>query len=152
MLLTRLWMLWWPAAKGTTSSSACQKASWEVSRCPLVRAGNATSSTSGVGACCRNFLRTCMRSVKQRCSDWWPTTETSPTNVRLVNVYNTYMMTSWHASALLALCEGNPPVTGGFPSQRVSKAWLCCLLCCECEKIAEQTVGCLVNWSAVMLM
>ena len=23
-------------------------------------------------------------------------------------------------SALLALCEGNPPVTGGFPSQRYS--------------------------------
>ena len=22
-------------------------------------------------------------------------------------------------SALLALCEGNPPVTGGFPSQRL---------------------------------
>ena len=25
-------------------------------------------------------------------------------------------------SALLALCEGNPPVTGGFPSQRASNA------------------------------
>ena len=25
-------------------------------------------------------------------------------------------------SALLALCEGNPPVTGGFPSQRTSSA------------------------------
>ena len=24
--------------------------------------------------------------------------------------------------ALLALCEGNPPVTGGFPSQRASNA------------------------------
>ena len=24
-------------------------------------------------------------------------------------------------SALLALCEGNPPVTGGFPSQKISK-------------------------------
>ena len=28
-------------------------------------------------------------------------------------------------SALLALCEGNPPVTGGFPSQRTSDAELC---------------------------
>ena len=28
----------------------------------------------------------------------------------------------WNASALLALCEGNPPVTGGFPSQRASNA------------------------------
>ena len=25
-----------------------------------------------------------------------------------------------HSSTLLALCEGNPPVTGGFPSQRAS--------------------------------
>ena len=36
------------------------------------------------------------------------------------------MMTSWHGtlSAWLALCEGNPPVTGGFPSQRPSTAGL----------------------------
>ena len=44
-------------------------------------------------------------------------------------------------SALLALCEGNPPVTGGFPSQRASYAgsasmswrhrrFALCLLCC----------------------
>ena len=26
--------------------------------------------------------------------------------------------------ALLTLCEGNPPVTGGFPSQRVRQRWL----------------------------
>ena len=25
-----------------------------------------------------------------------------------------------HISALLALCEGNPPVSGGFPSKRAS--------------------------------
>ena len=34
-----------------------------------------------------------------------------------------YLMTSWCVYAfhpLLALCEGNPPVTGGFPSQRAS--------------------------------
>ena len=33
------------------------------------------------------------------------------------------------ASSLLALCEGNPPVTGGFPSQRANNAdhWTCCL-------------------------
>ena len=30
--------------------------------------------------------------------------------------------TKHQSSALLALCEGNPPVTGGFPSQRVSNA------------------------------
>ena len=39
----------------------------------------------------------------------------------------------WHHnmetfSTLLALCEENPPVTGGFPSQRASKADLWCFL------------------------
>ena len=35
-----------------------------------------------------------------------------------------YIMTSSNGSisALLALCEGNPSVTGGFPSQRASDA------------------------------
>ena len=32
-------------------------------------------------------------------------------------------------SILLALCEGNPPVTGGFPSQRASNAELLCFIC-----------------------
>ena len=40
----------------------------------------------------------------------------------------------WHGmerlSTLLALCEGNPPVTGGFPSQRASNADLWGFLCC----------------------
>ena len=31
-------------------------------------------------------------------------------------------------STLLALCEGNPPVTGGFPSQRASNVDFWCLL------------------------
>ena len=33
-------------------------------------------------------------------------------------------------SAFLALCEGNPSVTSGFPSQRTSDAELWCALCC----------------------
>ena len=33
-------------------------------------------------------------------------------------------------SALLVLCEGNPPVTGGFPSQRASNIEPWCFLCC----------------------
>ena len=33
-------------------------------------------------------------------------------------------------STLLALCEGNPPVTSGFPSQRTSNAELSLLLAC----------------------
>ena len=37
------------------------------------------------------------------------------------------MLTCWHyhmetLSALLALCEGNPPITGGFPPQRAGNA------------------------------
>ena len=33
-------------------------------------------------------------------------------------------------SNLLALCEGNPPMTGGFPSQGASNTQLWCFLCC----------------------
>ena len=41
----------------------------------------------------------------------------------------------WHhdmgiLTALLALCEGNPPVTGDFPSQRANNAELWCCFCC----------------------
>ena len=39
---------------------------------------------------------------------------------RMANSQYCYMMTSSNGtfSAYLVLCEGNPPVTGGFPSQR----------------------------------
>ena len=44
-------------------------------------------------------------------------------------------------TALLALCEGNPPVTtGGFPSQRASNVDLWYFLCCKPEQAVEQTV------------
>ena len=43
--------------------------------------------------------------------------------------------------ALLALCEGNPPVTGGFPSQRANNAELCYFLCCWPWWTVDQTVG-----------
>ena len=33
-----------------------------------------------------------------------------------------YLFRKHQSSALLALCEGNPPVTGGFPTQRASNA------------------------------
>ena len=42
--------------------------------------------------------------------------------------------------ALLALCEGNPPVTCDFPSQRASNAELWRLLCCWPEQNVEQKV------------
>ena len=47
-------------------------------------------------------------------------------------------------SALLALCEENPPVTGGFPSQRVSDAELWYFLGCPLEQAVEQRVELLV--------
>ena len=43
-------------------------------------------------------------------------------------------------SAILVLCEGNPPVTGGFPSQRASNPELWWFLCCYPEYVVEQTI------------
>ena len=39
-----------------------------------------------------------------------------------------------------ALCEENPPVTGGFPSQRASNVELLCFLCCSPEQSVKQTI------------
>ena len=49
-------------------------------------------------------------------------------------------------STLLALCDGNPPVTGGFPSQRTSNVELCCFHCWQTEQAVEQTVYFPVFW------
>ena len=43
-------------------------------------------------------------------------------------------------SSLLALCEGNPSVTDGFPSQKVSNAELWCVLCWGHEQTVDQAV------------
>ena len=54
---------------------------------------------------------------------------------------------------LLALCGGNLPVTGGFPSQcegQCCGVW--CFLCCHPEQAAEQTVNLPVIWDTMMLM
>ena len=40
--------------------------------------------------------------------------------------------------ALLAHCEGNPPITDGFPSQRVISVESGCFLCCYLEKAVWQ--------------
>ena len=55
-------------------------------------------------------------------------------------------------SALLALCEGNPPVTGGFPSQRSSNADLWCFLGCYPEQAVQQTLDLSVIWDDFTLM
>ena len=54
--------------------------------------------------------------------------------------------------ALMALCEGNPPVIDGFPSQRASDAGLWSLHLCRPEQIAEQTVDGQVNWNVLTLI
>ena len=78
------------------------------------------------------------------------------------------MMLSWHGMlpSLLALCEGNPPVTGGFPSQRgqwcgalmfsVMLAWkkllkkvklpVTLLKCYHCIRSVEFLWNLLFNW------
>ena len=47
----------------------------------------------------------------------------------------------------LALCEGNPPATGGFPSQRASATKL--FLWCQPEQTAEQTGDRQANWNVL---
>ena len=53
-----------------------------------------------------------------------------------INLRNHGMETVY---ALLALCEGNPPVTGGFPSQRASNAEPWWLIWCWAEHAFENT-------------
>ena len=53
-------------------------------------------------------------------------------------------------SASLALCKGNPPVTGGFPSQR-SQQYGAFVLCLP-EEIVEETVELPVIWLAMAPM
>ena len=68
------------------------------------------------------------------------------------------VMSRWHHGmemifALLALCEGNPSVTDGFPSQRASNAKLWCFLSCYYpEQSVEQTIQWPVEWDAMALI
>ena len=51
----------------------------------------------------------------------------------------------------LALCEGNPPVTGGFPSQRASNVELLCLVWCHPEQAIKQTSEMPVIWDMMLM-
>ena len=54
-------------------------------------------------------------------------------------------------SALLALCKGNPPVTGGFPSQKpVARSFDVYLF--APEQTIEQTMETLMIWDAIALI
>ena len=52
-----------------------------------------------------------------------------------------FIMSLWHGNCLhyLPRCDGNPPVTGGFPSQRVSNVEFSCLLLCLSQQAVKQT-------------
>ena len=53
-------------------------------------------------------------------------------------------------STLLALCEGYPLVTSGFPSQRAGNAQLGCFPWCQLQTV-EQTVELYAIWEALTL-
>ena len=55
-------------------------------------------------------------------------------------------------SALMALCEGNAPVIGEFPSQRSLTRSFSAFLWCTPEQTAEQTDGTPVIWDAIALI
>ena len=52
-------------------------------------------------------------------------------------------------SLLLALCEGNPSVTGGFPLTKASDAELWCFFWLAPEQTAMQTGETPVIWDAI---
>ena len=55
-------------------------------------------------------------------------------------------------SALLALFEGNPLVTGGFPSQRPVTQSFDVFFGSALEQTLEQTIETLGFWDAIMLI
>ena len=55
-------------------------------------------------------------------------------------------------AALLALCGGNPSVTGGFPSQRTRNAEHWCFFGVSLNKLFEETTELLVIWDATTLI
>ena len=54
-------------------------------------------------------------------------------------------------SPLLVLCEGNPPVTDGFPSQSPVTRSFDMFFDVPPEQTVEQTVETLVIWNAIRL-
>ena len=66
-----------------------------------------------------------------------------------------YMVASLNGfiSALWALCDGNPSVTGEFPSQRsVTRSFDVCFFLSAPEQTVEQTIETLVIWDVISLI
>ena len=57
------------------------------------------------------------------------------------------MSSNGNFSALLGLCEGKPPVTGGFPSQSFGV-----FLWCAPEQTVEQTTEMLLIWGSIAVI
>ena len=55
-------------------------------------------------------------------------------------------------SALLVLCEGNPPGSGEFPPHRSFNAGIWCCLSCSPQKAARQTLELPVIWNVMTLI
>ena len=64
------------------------------------------------------------------------------------------MMTSsnQNISALLALCEGNPPVTGVFPSQRPVTRSFDVFFDRRLNKLISKTIAKPVIWDAIVFL
>ena len=68
-----------------------------------------------------------------------------------------FVVSWWHhememISPLLALCEGYPIATNGFPSQRANNVELWCFHWCSSEQTVGQTVEVPVIWDVMTLM
>ena len=64
------------------------------------------------------------------------------------------MMTAWYGDAFLVagLCEGNPPLTGGFPHKGPVMRDFNVFFCCKAEQAIEETVELVVIRDAMTLM
>ena len=69
-------------------------------------------------------------------------------------LYKCVMKTSLNGniSALLALCEENPPVTGGFPSLRAHNSELWCFIWSAPDQTVEETSEALLIWDTIALI
>ena len=62
------------------------------------------------------------------------------------------MSANGNISMFLALCEGNPLVTSGFPSQKASNMELWCFRWSAPEQMVEQAVDMEVIWDTMVLI
>ena len=64
----------------------------------------------------------------------------------------TYFLAGIRPLRTTVLCEGDPTVNGGFPSQRASNADCSCVPSCDAEQYVEQTSELRVMWDLMALI